>query len=110
MEDQRTRTVRTDRRTIAYVVLYILAIVASSMLVVATPMVGFFVFIVVVVVGLYLVLSWHTAKYAYVCKACGEKFSITLLQNMVAPHTLSTQYLRCPKCGQRTWATGVLRD
>jgi DNA-directed RNA polymerase subunit RPC12/RpoP len=108
--DDRRRMIRTDLKTIAFVVLYIMSIVAAAMLVVAVPTIGFFVFLAVVVVGLYLVLSWHTGKYAYICKACGETFAITLLQNLLAPHTFTTQYLRCPKCGQRTWATGVIRE
>ena len=39
----------------------------------------------------------------YVCDKCGYKHKSTYLKIMASPHIGWTRYMRCPKCGQKSW-------
>ena len=40
----------------------------------------------------------------YECRKCHHKFSISYFKALFAPHILTTRYVKCPECGQNTWA------
>ena len=45
----------------------------------------------------------------YECKECGEGFVPTLSAYVLAPHTLTRRYLKCPFCGKRHWNKSRIR-
>lgn len=44
----------------------------------------------------------------YECKACGHRYVPTFKAVNLAMHMGRTRYLRCPKCGKRTWQKKVI--
>ncbi len=40
---------------------------------------------------------------AYKCKNCGNEFVPTYSEALWAMHKGTTRYLKCPKCGKKTW-------
>ena len=45
----------------------------------------------------------------YECAECGHKYVPTFKATNFAMHMGRTRYMRCPKCGQRSWQKKVLR-
>lgn len=45
---------------------------------------------------------------AYKCKNCGHEIVPTYRQALNAMHRGTTRYLKCPKCGKRTWCKKVI--
>jgi hypothetical protein len=61
--------------------------------------------VIVSVVGLYLLVTWHNRSFDYRCQRCENVFSISALTNLISPHgpTLrgtGWKLLKCPGCGQ----------
>ena len=44
----------------------------------------------------------------YECKNCHHRFVPKYLSALNAPHLSTTRYLKCPKCGKRSWAKKVM--
>ena len=44
----------------------------------------------------------------YECRSCGHRYVPTYWQTNFAPHTGRTRYMKCPKCGKRSWQRKVL--
>ena len=40
---------------------------------------------------------------SYQCRKCGTTFKPTFREYVLAPHTLTTRYLRCNKCKEKSW-------
>ena len=66
--------------------------------------VGFVQFIVAVVVALRIE---QIAGY-YECKECGNRYTPTLVAINFSMHMGRTRYMKCPKCGKRSWQKKVL--
>lgn len=39
----------------------------------------------------------------HVCEKCGHKHKPTYVKTILAPHIGWTRYMKCPKCGKRSW-------
>ena len=39
----------------------------------------------------------------YECKHCGKRFVPTMKAYIFAPHTITTRWFKCPKCGKRSF-------
>ena len=50
---------------------------------------------------------WMTSNFDYQCVNCGEMFSLSTLQAMIAPHAMGKKLVKCPNCEKVTWATHV---
>ena len=59
--------------------------------------------ILFVLVGFYGLKLEVDAGY-YECKNCHHKFIPTYFTALITPHIHTTRYLKCPKCGKRTWS------
>lgn len=57
----------------------------------------------------YVVQRGRASRYAYTCESCGNVFSLPPLTASLAPHRMGQKWVRCPRCGVRSWATPVLR-
>ena len=39
----------------------------------------------------------------HVCEKCGHEHKPTYLKTILAPHIGWTRYMKCPKCGEKSW-------
>ena len=62
----------------------------------------------VVVVAFLLVKIEQIAGY-YECQKCHHKHVPTYWTTNLAPHMGRTRYMKCPKCGERSWQKKVLK-
>lgn len=60
-----------------------------------------------VLVCFYLLKLEVEAGY-YECNACHHKHIPSYFSALMAPHMSTTRYLKCPKCGKRTWSKKVM--
>jgi predicted RNA-binding Zn-ribbon protein involved in translation (DUF1610 family) len=54
--------------------------------------------------SLVLLVVWHTKNFAYLCPGCGQIFEISTIDDLLGPNGVDKKYLKCPKCGKRSWA------
>jgi transcriptional regulator with XRE-family HTH domain/DNA-directed RNA polymerase subunit RPC12/RpoP len=64
---------------------------------------------IVFLIPCFYALKLEVSVGAYKCKNCGHKIVPTYTQALNAMHMGTTRYLKCPKCGQRTWCKKVLK-
>ncbi len=57
-----------------------------------------------------LLVTWHARSFGYRCPKCGEEFGISVFADFISPHMLTTKYLKCPRCGKRSWAEVLARE
>lgn len=62
------------------------------------------IFIIICFVALYFEVN---TGY-YVCKKCNHKFIPKYLEALLAPHIITTRYLKCPKCNKKSWAKKIM--
>ncbi len=55
-------------------------------------------------------LKLEVSVGAYKCKNCGNEIVPTYMQALNALHRGTTRYLKCPKCGKRTWCKKVINE
>ncbi|MBO5867234.1 MAG: helix-turn-helix domain-containing protein [Clostridia bacterium] len=53
-------------------------------------------------------LKLEVSVGAYKCKNCGHEIVPTYKQALNAPHMGTTRYLKCPKCGKRSWCKKII--
>ena len=44
----------------------------------------------------------------YECQECHHRYVPTFLQSSIAPHMGRTKYIKCPKCGKKSWQRKVI--
>ena len=54
-------------------------------------------------------LKLEVSVGAYKCKHCSNEIVPTYTEALFAMHMGTTRYLKCPKCGKRTWCKKVLK-
>ena len=64
-------------------------------------------FMVVFTVAFIAVGIEQKAGY-YECRNCRHRYVPTYWQTNLAPHTGRTRYMKCPKCGKKSWQKKVL--
>jgi transcriptional regulator with XRE-family HTH domain/DNA-directed RNA polymerase subunit RPC12/RpoP len=64
---------------------------------------------VVFLIPCFYALKLEVSVGAYKCKNCGHEIVPTYMQALNAMHRGTTRYLKCPKCGKRTWCKKVLK-
>lgn len=64
--------------------------------------------VVVFLIPCFYALKLEVSVGAYKCKNCGNEFVPTYAQALNAMHMGTTRYLKCPKCGKRTWCKKVI--
>ena len=65
-------------------------------------------FVVLVAIGLLLIRIEQVAGF-YECKNCHHKYVPTYLNINKAPHLGRTRYMKCPKCGTKSWQKKVIK-
>ena len=64
---------------------------------------------IVFLIPCFYALKLEVSVGAYKCKHCGHEIVPTYSEALGAMHKGTTRYLKCPKCGQRTWCKKVLK-
>ncbi|OGO20723.1 MAG: hypothetical protein A2Z14_01155 [Chloroflexi bacterium RBG_16_48_8] len=89
-------------QSIVYILLYILAISVGAYFLLLKY---WYIWALVVVVGLALLVNWHKEKTVYSCPICGYVYEISFLVDLTAPHGFDRDgawlLLRCPNCHER---------
>ena len=69
---------------------------------------------IISIVVLFLIPCFYALKLevsvgAYKCKNCSHEIVPTYTQALNAMHRGTTRYLKCPKCGKRTWCKKIIK-
>ena len=64
---------------------------------------------VVFLIPCFYALKLEVSVGAYKCKNCGHEIVPTYSQALNAMHLGTPRFLKCPKCGKRTWCKKVLK-
>ena len=56
----------------------------------------------------FIALKFEVDAGYYECKNCHHKHVPSYFAALWAPHISTTRYLKCPKCGKRTWSKKVM--
>jgi transcriptional regulator with XRE-family HTH domain/predicted RNA-binding Zn-ribbon protein involved in translation (DUF1610 family) len=59
-------------------------------------------------VGIFFALRIEQVAGYYECKKCGHKYVPTYKAVNLAPHMGRTRYMKCPKCGEKSWQKKTL--
>ena len=59
-------------------------------------------------VGFFFTLRIEQVAGYYECKKCGHKYVPTYKAMTMAPHMGRTRYMKCPKCGEKSWQKKTL--
>lgn len=62
----------------------------------------------ILIVSPFMIKIEQTAGY-YECKECGYKYVPTYSSVFMAMHTGRTRYMKCPKCGKKSWQKKIVR-
>jgi transcriptional regulator with XRE-family HTH domain/DNA-directed RNA polymerase subunit RPC12/RpoP len=71
-------------------------------------LVAIIVLCIVFLIPCFYALKLEVSVGAYKCKNCGYEIVPTYTQALNAMHRGTTRYLKCPKCGKRTWCKKVI--
>ena len=71
----------------------------STALRIALIVLGFILFLA----GCFYALQLERVAGYYVCKECGHRYVPTYKSVVMAQHVGRTRYMRCPRCGRKSW-------
>jgi len=58
--------------------------------------------------GFFYALRMEQVAGYYECKECGHRYVPTYKAMNMAPHMGRTRYMRCPRCGKKSWQKKVI--
>ena len=64
--------------------------------------------LIIFVIGLVFAMKIETKAGYYECGNCHYRYVPSYKATFFSPHTGRTRYMRCPKCGMKTWNKKVL--
>lgn len=65
--------------------------------------------VVLVIVAVFFAAKIDYETGVYECRNCGHIFTPTFKAYIWGSHTLTTRYLKCPKCEEKTWCKRKLK-
>jgi len=91
------------RKTIKYIALYVVGLLVGGGFIILSPnLLGFLVFAIIFLGGLFALVYWHAHTFKFRCQCCGNVFEISTLKDLISPHGLQKEngwkFLCCPKC------------
>ncbi len=92
-------------RTTIYVAVYAVAIGIGAFLLMPRGAPGALAWIILVILGAFLLIRWHAKNTAYRCAKCNREFEISIFTDAISHHGVGGggwKYLKCPCCGTRT--------
>ena len=89
---------------------YIEIITLACCLLKEGPMLGIIITLstCILIIACFYALKLEVDAGYYECKKCHHKHVPSYSQVLWAPHMSTTRYLKCPKCGKRTWSKKVM--
>jgi DNA-directed RNA polymerase subunit RPC12/RpoP len=105
----RTATTKDWLKTGFYILLHLNAIVISLIFLLPFGPVGIAVWCIILGGSTYWLVRWHASNTVYRCLECEHLFEISTLTDLITPHFPHQKYLKCPQCGQTSWATIFMR-
>jgi len=63
---------------------------------------------VIFLIAAFIALKFEIDAGYYECKKCHHRHIPSYLQVLFAPHLSTTRFLKCPKCGKKTWSKKVM--
>ena len=66
--------------------------------------------IFIMLVGIIVCALLEMRKAMFICQKCDEEFQPTKTAYIMGIHTITRRYLKCPKCGKRSWCRRSLKD
>ena len=107
--DKRLLTMETIIGVMCVVVFFVLTIVAAYIDVKEWIRVMLiFIGLIPLLVAVPVLLKIEQVAGYYECKNCGHKYIPTYKAVNMAPHMGRTRYMKCPKCGEKTWQRKVI--
>ena len=92
-------------KTIAVIVIFVAVLIIGAIFLLPAY---WYVWLVLVIGGLFWLVSWHAKRFAYRCTVCGYEFKISTVTDLISPHGIGSEggwkYLTCPNCRQKTKA------
>jgi uncharacterized protein with PIN domain len=67
------------------------------------------IIIAVAVAFAYIMQGMRLNKFEYQCKNCNETFKLPMWKAILAPPSMSSKLVKCPKCGKWTWANTTIQ-
>ena len=64
------------------------------------------VWLLIIVIMLTWIVSWHCRYFGYECNKCGHKQTITFIKEFLSINLVNRKYLKCEKCGK--WSRAKL--
>ena len=65
---------------------------------------------IIFVIAAFIALKFELDAGYYECKKCHYKHIPSYFIVLLSPHMSTTRYLKCPKCGKRTWSKKVMSN
>jgi uncharacterized C2H2 Zn-finger protein len=98
-----TEPTRKDyTQSIIYILVFVFAITMSAFLFLPD---FWYLWLLLVIVGLVILVNWHKGKTVYSCPSCDHVYEISFLTDLIAPHGIDREgawlLLRCPSCKER---------
>jgi len=97
-------------KSIIYLALYVAAIAIGAFVLLPRGGIGAFFWAVIVLGGLLLLVWQHSRSVGFRCANCSHEFEVSLLTDLVSPHGMDWQYLKCPQCGRWTRAKVMMKE
>ena len=95
-------TAKDWRIGILAIVAYVLVISVTAFLLLPDL---WYLWLLIVIVGMIWIVNWHTQNYAYHCLHCEHEFEVSFLTNLISPHGVDREggwtWLKCPSCNKR---------
>ena len=89
--------------------LFFAIFVAEKFDIIVVPSIMITISMVLFVASMLFCLRIEQKAGYYVCKACGHKHIPTFNQVNLAMHIGRLRYMKCPKCGKKSWNKKVLK-
>ena len=89
---------------------YVALLIVSIMLFKEGPILGAIIVVATMVLccSFFYALKLELVAGYYECKECHHRHIPTYSQVLWAPHMATTRYLKCPKCGKKSWSKKVM--
>ena len=92
-------------KTFVYIAAFVAVLIVGSVLLLPSY---WYLWLILVVGGLFLLVQWHAKNFAYRCPECGHEFEISTFTDFISPQGVSKsgswKYLKCPNCHKRSRA------
>lgn len=91
------------------VMVFFASYIAEKFDIIVFPIIMIVMAVVICLISVYFCLRIEQKAGYYICKKCGHKHIPSFTQVNVAMHIGRTRYMKCPKCGQRSWQKKVIQ-